>query len=34
MSNILVISLLAFLGGLVVAIIGIALLVFWSYQDE
>ncbi len=34
MSNILLISLLAFLGGLVVAIIGIALLVFWSYQDE
>lgn len=34
MSNILVISLLAFLGGLVVAIIGIALLIFWSYQDE
>jgi|TARA_R110000868_G_scaffold39198_1_gene136649 hypothetical protein len=34
MSNILVISLLAFLGGLVVAVIGIALLIFWSYQDE
>lgn len=34
MSNILLISLLAFLGGLVVAIIGIALLIFWSYQDE
>jgi hypothetical protein len=34
MSNIILISLLAFLGGLVVAIIGIALLVFWSYQDE
>lgn len=34
MSNVLLISLLAFLGGLVVAIIGIALLVFWSYQDE
>ena len=34
MSNVLLISLLAFLGGLVVAIIGIALLIFWSYQDE
>jgi hypothetical protein len=34
MSNILVIPLLAFLGGLVVAVIGIALLIFWSYQDE
>ena len=34
MSNIPVISLLAFLGGLVVAVIGIALLIFWSYQDE
>lgn len=34
MSNILVISLLAFLGGLVVAVIGIVLLIFWSYQDE
>lgn len=34
MSNILIISLLAFLGGLVVAVIGIALLIFWSYQDE
>jgi hypothetical protein len=34
MSNVLLISLLAFLGGLVVAVIGIALLVFWSYQDE
>lgn len=34
MSNILVISLLAFLGGLVVAVVGIALLIFWSYQDE
>jgi hypothetical protein len=34
MSNILLISLLAFLGGLVVAVIGIALLIFWSYQDE
>jgi len=34
MTNIILISLLAFLAGLVVAIIGIALLVFWSYQDE
>jgi hypothetical protein len=34
MSNIVLISILAFLAGLVVAIIGIALLVFWSYQDE
>jgi len=34
MSNIILISILAFLAGLVVAIIGIALLVFWSYQDE
>jgi len=34
MTNIVLISLLAFLAGLVVAIIGIALLVFWSYQDE
>jgi hypothetical protein len=34
MTNIILISLLAFLGGLVVAVIGIALLIFWSYQDE
>jgi len=34
MTNIVLISLLAFLAGLVVAFIGIALLVFWSYQDE
>jgi hypothetical protein len=34
MSNILLISILAFLAGLVVAVVGIALLVFWSYQDE
>jgi len=34
MSNIILISILAFLAGLVVAIVGIALLVFWSYQDE
>ena len=34
MTNILLLCFLAFLGGLVVAIIGIALLVFWSYQDE
>lgn len=34
MSNIILISILAFLAGLVVAVVGIALLVFWSYQDE
>jgi len=34
MSNIILISILAFLAGLVVAFIGIALLVFLSYQDE
>lgn len=34
MTNIILISILAFLAGLVVAVVGIALLVFWSYQDE
>ena len=34
MTNILLLCFLAFIGGLVVAFIGIALLIFWSYQDE
>jgi hypothetical protein len=34
MSNILLISFIAFLAGLVVAFICIALMLFWSYQDE
>jgi hypothetical protein len=34
MTSIILFSLLAFLGGLVVAIVGIALLIFYSYDDE
>jgi hypothetical protein len=34
MTNILLLCFLAFLGGIVVAVISIALMLFWSYQDE
>jgi hypothetical protein len=34
MSNILLISLLTFLCGIVFAFVAIALLIFWSYDDE
>lgn len=34
MSNILLISLLAFLGGIVITMVGLALLILWSYDDE
>jgi hypothetical protein len=34
MSNILLISLLIFLCGIVFAFVAIALLIFWSYDDE
>jgi len=34
LSNILLLSLLAFLAGVVIAVITIALLMFWSDNDE
>jgi len=34
MTSIILFSTLAFLGGVVVAFIGIALLIFYSYDDE
>jgi hypothetical protein len=34
MSNILLLSILVFLCGMVFAFVAIALLVFWSYDDE
>ena len=34
MSNILLLSILVFLCGIVFAFVAIALLVFWSYDDE
>jgi hypothetical protein len=34
MTSIILFSLLAFFGGVVVAFIGIALLIFYSYDDE
>lgn len=34
MTNIVLLCFLTFLGGVVVAFIGVALLIFWSYEDE